>query len=631
MALIDEYLARNPYKAPQQVKKKGNFVSNLLPTIGGIGGGAAGGAAGGALAGTALLPGVGTAVGGLIGALAGGAGGGAAGKVAQNKLEGNSLGNGVGGQALEQGVLSAGPLRLLKTGKAVAGAAKAGATLEDALATANNAAGSTGLLTRGREALANKGAQYEARSGGFGVGEKLPGQQPLGYYDSAKVIKTLKSEGIKPGTPEARLKQVEDALATRGKQIDLHLTTNNEVLGTATKQKIVQNYLNTIEEQPGVDDLVRKQAQNFANNFLKQVEDGKGTVTFRRGLDKQAINFNQNPDSALVAKQIAARTFRDALSDATNKMAPGIKPLNKSYSSLVNAKEFLTGGAKAVSDNSQSAAGGLIGRTLAGDTAQGLKSVGGSLAQKAAPSGGSNPFSLGAVSGRALPIGVAQASINSSNSAGQNPNMDTSTTTTGMINNSNIPTDYQNSDNLSSMSQDSTNGSPYSRENLLYDIQRDPKNAEKYISYYQELEKAYAPPEGQKLSASQQTRAVAAQNALGDIPLISDAITTGKLGGAKAIPGSGSAIGRRLLGTEDLDAALFNIADNILRARSGAAAPEAEVQRFKDTFLPGPLDSPQAKKLKLDRAVRELQGYVNPTGGGGVMTLEDALLQQQGG
>lgn len=115
-----------------------------------------------------------------------------------------------------------------------------------------------------------------------------------------------------------------------------------------------------------------------------------------------------------------------------------------------------------------------------------------------------------------------------------------------------------------------------------------------------------------ELTANQETRAAAAQNALKDIPLIKEAISSGKLGGLKAVPGAGTSIGRRILGTEDLDAAMFNIADNILRARTGAAAPEAEVRRFMQSFLPSPTDSESAKTSKLERAVRELQGYVNP-------------------
>jgi len=132
--------------------------------------------------------------------------------------------------------------------------------------------------------------------------------------------------------------------------------------------------------------------------------------------------------------------------------------------------------------------------------------------------------------------------------------------------------------------------------------------------------------EEQELTASQATRAASAQNALNDIPIIEQAIADGSLGGAKALPGSGTQIGRRLLGTENLDAALFNIADNILRARSGAATPEPEVKRFMEGFLPSPLDSQEAKRQKLQRAVAELQSYTNPQGAA-AGSLQEALSQ----
>lgn len=116
-----------PQQAAKATQKKGNFLTSLLPTIGGTGGGIAGGALGGAALGTGILPGVGTVAGGLLGALLGGGAGGALGKVAENKIEGQAMGNGVLGAGIENGVLSAGPLRLLKAGKIGAVAAKEGA------------------------------------------------------------------------------------------------------------------------------------------------------------------------------------------------------------------------------------------------------------------------------------------------------------------------------------------------------------------------------------------------------------------------------------------------------------------------------------------------------------------------
>lgn len=93
-------------KEPEQPAQKGNFLTSLIPSLGGTGG-ALGGAAAGAGIGTALLPGIGTAAGGLLGAILGGAGGSALGKVGENAIEGETnLGKGVAGEALMGGVTS---------------------------------------------------------------------------------------------------------------------------------------------------------------------------------------------------------------------------------------------------------------------------------------------------------------------------------------------------------------------------------------------------------------------------------------------------------------------------------------------------------------------------------------------
>lgn len=84
--------------------KKGNFLTDLIPTAGGIGGTLAG-AAGGAAIGS-VVPVIGTAIGGLIGGVLGGAGGSALGKVGENAVEGNNLGDGVAGEALLGGLTS---------------------------------------------------------------------------------------------------------------------------------------------------------------------------------------------------------------------------------------------------------------------------------------------------------------------------------------------------------------------------------------------------------------------------------------------------------------------------------------------------------------------------------------------
>lgn len=73
--------------AAQPKKKKGNFFTNALPTIGSIGGGI-----------------LGAVFGGGVGGVGGAAGGSALGKFIENELEGNGAGDGVAGAAVEGGV-----------------------------------------------------------------------------------------------------------------------------------------------------------------------------------------------------------------------------------------------------------------------------------------------------------------------------------------------------------------------------------------------------------------------------------------------------------------------------------------------------------------------------------------------
>lgn len=757
-----------PTAAKAAPAAKGNFLTHLFPTVGGIVGGVGGGALGGAAAGTAILPGIGTAAGGLIGALLGGAAGGAGGKVAENKVEDKGLGSGVVQQALEQGVLSAGPLRLLKAGKGAAAAiggvktiateaepsligaltgvthvpvafdeggniVNAGSpkavtmshtlvnptvgqladaandaaakgfsttaemgqkavggqdltpgapallektpgaqpvvsitgkkvqipvstvegatktvqptvagvvkheipgegtqTVKNSLADIINAAGDAsaksskglGLLGKSRNAIATKGQQLESRAGGFGVGEKASGGVQLGVHDSAAIGDLLKTEGIKPGSPETRLAQVEDKLDGIGQQIDSHLNANNVTLNPADTKKITSDFLGQVDKQAGNTPGVQKWAQNYANNFENQVKDAKGLVDFRRQLDKQVINFNQNPQGALVDKQLAARAFRNVLSGATEKLAPGIGDLNKSYSGLTDAAEFLKGGAKAVSDQSQGG-GGVVSRLLTNDTAQAAKSHTGALLQKAgsASEGVAKPFGLKAVTARSLPAGLVQAISNS--------NMITPTTpTTGnnsLIasinpNNSNISNLSQNNDDLSSGAQ---SDSPFAPANIEANIQKmvaagaSIDDVAKYVSLASSIsslqQSAAKSSSGTQLSGTQAQQADNATSGLQSLQTIAQSLSQNP-NIAKEADLPGGSLASRLTGTGSYKAAVANAADVIGRLRSGGAISADEQKTFMG-LLPAAFDSQQTANYKLNQLASLFQSFAAPAQG----------------
>lgn len=83
-------------------------------------------------------------------------------------------------------------------------------------------------------------------------------------------------------------------------------------------------------------------------------------------------------------------------------------------------------------------------------------------------------------------------------------------------------------------------GSPYSREALMYDINRDPQNAKQYIAYYQQLDEIFGAPEMADpmadMSQSSRNAIASSDNALNTVTQLEDMFTSaggasGRLGG----------------------------------------------------------------------------------------------------
>lgn len=88
------------------------------------------------------------------------------------------------------------------------------------------------------------------------------------------------------------------------------------------------------------------------------------------------------------------------------------------------------------------------------------------------------------------------------------------------------------------------------------------------------------------------------------------------LGGA--IPGTDGVLFRSLI---------FNALNAQLRAESGAAVPETEVERAIERFLPSPFDNPETTKSKLDRLEGLLGGTLQASGREAAPTTEATLPQ----
>jgi hypothetical protein len=172
-----------------------------------------------------------------------------------------------------------------------------------------------------------------------------------------------------------------------------------------------------------------------------------------------------------------------------------------------------------------------------------------------------------------------------------------------------------------------SSSSPYSRENLMADINRDPANTEDYIKHYAMLDEVFNPKaeEQPALTGEARNRALKAQSGLASISTLEQAVAADP--GAfqrQALPNP-LGITARLTGTTDVRAATDNLVDVIARMRSGAAITDDEAKRFA-RLLPQPGDSQQSAALKLANIRAELESYMQPSAGS--PSIEDMLMQQ---
>jgi hypothetical protein len=289
---------------PQPQKGKPSFLQSLFPTIGGIGGGALGGAAGGALAGSAILPGIGTAAGGLIGALLGGATGGAAGKVAENAATGQSLAGGVGGQALEQGVLSAGPLRLLKGAKAAAGVVKAGIGAKDVAQAGGALAGRAtgiggGVALNGVDQLTSslpKGIPVKFADSTLTGSSAIPSQASTNLVNPSvgaiqDALNALRAKGYQIGKSTLSKSSTNEPLVTlAGSRSKIPLTAGSEASGVLPGKTagLSQDALKTAASRAASNSAPLPQAA-ASSSLLADALNAAGAAANKPGVVRTAI------------------------------------------------------------------------------------------------------------------------------------------------------------------------------------------------------------------------------------------------------------------------------------------------------------------------------------------------------
>lgn len=179
---------------------------------------------------------------------------------------------------------------------------------------------------------------------------------------------------------------------------------------------------------------------------------------------------------------------------------------------------------------------------------------------------------------------------------------------------------------------------PYPIENLYYDLSRDPANASKYLAFYTNVQKAMSATGAggmnvTKPTAEKYSNAVSGLASLDAYAKLLDAnpnaLSIGqRIPGQEGLPFGLSSDIQRMAGTTELNTLGYNMVENILRIRTGAAAPESEVRRYMQALLPQPGDSQIAIKNKLNTIAQTFMSIVNLANQGNTNTsaLENALL-----
>ncbi len=614
----------------QPAQETNNGFASLIPTGGGIAG-SLGGAAAGAGIGTLILPGVGTALGGLIGGIAGGAGGSALGKVGENAIENKDLGQGVGQEALMGGLFSAPPLRILKgagaAAKVAAGLGKdvAGGVAKDTAAQAFSSA----LTAPG--ALTTAGATLRGEARGVGIGEQLNGIR-IGPAKAAQLNqfleKTVKVKGL---SSDSQLQSIESFINKRNGELSQAIGDSNKALDQAGKDAIIQN-LSTKFGADVIAPTPRQQAivKDIADR-ISQSKDVKSLDALRKNIDKN-INFARNSASPEPGTEQVLRLARREVTDAVASRVGAAKALKSDLSNAFDAQELMlkkagiTGGF-ARTNGSSIATVPIPGRivqgaqTLAG---RGLGVIGDPRVQTGAR--------IAAGDALTSQPQAAQPAADSQYLGASQPGQPDQSQYLG----SDL---YQPPDQSQASQQDQGQQTPYSQQNLLYDLQRDPKNSAKYISYYQDLQKALTPQNSQasfsKPSAqlySQATTGLQSINQLEQMLQQDPSLANKNATPGQDLPVVGGLVSSAA-GTSSYRAAANNILNSIARINTGAAMPASEAAFYARTYLPQPGDPPEAQAQKI-AALRQffmpIANYKQYSNGQDT-SLQDALLQAQGG
>lgn len=599
----------------QSQKKKRNFWLDQISTAGGILGG---------IGGSFIAP--------IVGTAGGAAAGGALGEAIENLIdpETGNWGN-VGKEAVVSGILGGGPIKLLKGGAALATGKGVQAASQTAQTPLRRVAGEK--LTGAADDLAVK--QFRLTP------TQLTNFQKKFGEDAGQIIRKYGFQNV-------------DDIASKGieplqQQFDEAITGITGVTKDSLKKNLMTRINRLSSAGPSDTKAIGGQLKKEANTLLKgfgDVIDANELNTIRRQFDS-LVNYTEraaNParygvnkrmaDAIRETLQQADRTGNlksigrelqklrqlDDIASRQGNLGRGSLPfgLGQTPGAVMGATAGPLGAAVGMA--SQAAVNSNVGRRA---LSSGAERVGSYLLNSGARAAGQSPRGIATRIGTAgVGSGILEQNGQSLPNNASMPN--TTTPSTNMpMSSSMMDGLYQNNQQMSS---------PYTLEQALMDIQRDPANADDYMKIYEFVANATAPQSGASSKPMSAEAAKTVTNAQIGLQALSDFenIVANNPGSLQrtVIPGrsvAGGVLGRAL-GTQSVDAARQQVIDVIARLRTGAAITNDEAARFTQ-FLPVAADSPDVAAQKIGYLRGQFQDILNRTSSSTPSSLEDALMQ----
>lgn len=480
---------QQPQTKPQPKKKK-NFLLDQISTAGGILGG---------IGGSFVSPLVGTAAGAGFGS--------AAGESLENLLTGDSLGKNVAREGALGAVFGVGPIR---GAKALAGAGKAALTGGRIAEGAAQAAAST-IRGKAGQVVSEAGDDLLIKQFRLTPTQLKNFKSKFGE-DAAQVIKRYgfkNADDVVAKGVEPLQKQFDEAIT------GIPGVVKND-LAQAFKSKYDPLLKSAVQDNVAIGKNLRSQSQAILKKY-GNVVDAKELNSLRREFDA-LVNYTErttNPARYGVNKRAA-----DAIRTTLQKSDPsgGLKGIGRELQKLnqfadnaakqaqlgrgsnpLGLTTLLGGGMGAAAGGPAVAAGSALGtaainsptgrRALAG----GAEALGNKLTSSGARSAtrGLSPLSIaGRVGGAGLLRGGVGATPDMSQEE-QPQSLEDTLLQLGQ--GAGIPNQF------SGQPEQPQDTSPYTRENLIADITRDPTHSNDYIQHFADLQEVFAPQENDTL------------------------------------------------------------------------------------------------------------------------------------